>query len=179
MKNGEKFVLPNDAVLIGASDINAFESTCDVPELEDVQCYVSIVSVAAEDGNQSQFYEQGKISMIGYRFNNVYTAFSQSYSTYDPGFFNNMSALINEIKNIPGVIDVVHGFQSDYYRGTKHYIVIKTIASIADNLELVANTAPAGTGFNSNTEVRWGFRERDVVEGEGHESIPACPTTSS
>lgn len=179
LKAGQKFILPNGDVIIGATNPNAIESTCDLGTLEDLKCFVSIVSIAADDGNQSQFYEESSISMTGYRLNGTYVAFSQSYPTYDPGFFTNNSALLDEIKKIPGVADVLYGYQSNYYRGTKHYFLIKTIPSIADNLELVATTAPAGTGFTSNTEVRWGFKDRDVAEGEGHESIPACSGISS
>jgi hypothetical protein len=154
---GQSFILPPGATLVGASDINSLQSDCaDLLNLEQFECYVCAIPIAAEDGGattaSSQYWEAntgGVIAMRGYNFNGADYGFSsQPQDLGDQGHFNGGlvdNALVQLKNDIPGIIATSYQIRTFTDKGSLNFILIKTFPSIADNLKIiVATSLPEG-----------------------------------
>lgn len=175
---GEKFTLPPNSVLIGSTDIGDLSSNCDIPDLEEIACYVFIFAAAAYDGTPSQYFEGGDaqdVHITGYRFNGIDTIFTTDYKANAIGIFD-IDAIATELKgDVGGVIKTVSGVYVNSGRGALNYLLVQTIPSIADNLELIfAGTIPDD---NYNTAIsRVPLITLESATSLNYANLPACPT---
>jgi len=179
---GDSYVLPAGATIVSLSNPDIFSSQngcANTDNLQKLGCYICPIPIAADDGNNRQYWEAqggGDPSLIGYVLNGVYTAFSTSFGSWDPGRFNDPTALKNEILNIPGVAFVDYSStNNDFHTGTLNYILITTISSIANNLELVVNTT--ANRITPPTDAKGYFKFVTYASMNGYSGLPTCPLT--
>ena len=163
LQANEEFVLPPGAELIAVSNIDNITTTCNVDNLEELQCYVTVIGVVNEDDHR-HYLEEGvsPTHIDGFYLNGVFTEFSTPfYSDADTGFYD-LSALFSELQSkLPGIIagnfyygsGPVPGFSPN----SENLLQIRTVPSIADNLFLHINTKPGETTL-SNMDIRIPFK---------------------
>lgn len=189
LQPGEQFTLPPNAELIGATNSGALESTCTIPELEDLACYVASLATLsnAQTGSDTVFWGHdtgvapGAAKIAGYSLSGTKTYFVGDYRNDDPGAFLDMrfsastiaSVVAEMITNGLGIVASATGVEpGDGDNGTITYFLIKTIPSIANNLKLLYRSSAPGTG---TVEYEVPFVPiADVVAGD-NSTIPACP----
>jgi hypothetical protein len=184
--NGESFVLPPGAVLKGSSN-NSFTSTCDLPTLETLSCYVAIVGGGGDSGDGVHaIFEAGNSHLTGVRFNKVETAFTTGYDANNDGQFDLISVSAEVKAKVNGIVATAYGYRGDLdgggsgERGSLNYILIQTIPSIADNLELLFQGSMPVAGIGATTATsRVPFIRRDLLVTAGWEALPDCPTVDA
>ncbi len=178
LAQGEKFVLPPGAVLKGSTDNNAFTSTCPIPTLETLACYVAIFGSNIKEGDYG-YFEGDQAYIIGYRLNGVETIFTEPFRGSKPSGFFDLDGLGLAMKtSMPGIIQTDGGIHGDGSRGQLNYLLIQTIASVATKLELIfQGGAPLDVEPQGNTTAisYVPFRTRASVITAGYEEVPACP----
>lgn len=180
---GESFTLPPGSTLIGSTSIGDLTSNCDIPDLEEIQCYVAIFA-AGKDQNPSNPYAGDQAHIYGYVFNDVETPF---VVPYDGGTFGqyDLVSMAAELKaDVGGIIQTSIG--SHFYalggifpigfRGIMSYILIQTIPSVATALQLWQ----LATGIAENSEDTSVFSRiyfiplADAIAA-GYAELPTCP----
>jgi len=149
---GEQFILPPGAELIGAESRSDLESTCDLPELDNVGCYTCVIEIKSGTTDPGGFPPnlsntslnlKGVATKTGIAAPNV-TLFGGTYRLDSfgglSGSSDSLKAELNTI--IQGVfnIQVVEGYTIGTVVDTVGYIYItlKTTAAIANSLFIVS-----------------------------------------
>lgn len=174
--DGESFVLPPGAVLIGADIPGNFTSTCVIPTLETLQCFGLTLGARSSDSDgHAEYFERDQQRIYGYFLNDIYNPFASFIvNSGSLGAFN-MSDLSNRLAAaIPGIIGAAVNYSSDPDNGTRSNLVIKTFPSIALNLRInVATNANFGT--QTDVYYRSSFTPlADLIAG-GYTDYPPCP----
>jgi hypothetical protein len=195
LKPGESFTLPPGATLVAASDEAAIESTCDIPDLEELTCYVYHIVVGKEGGGgDTLFWDKDSFRIKGWSFNNtdyflpepLDASFSGSgcYVTHVLGHtIDTVSAPLKQHANDSGIyIDaiVADSLQSDGDgdNGCNTFIVIRTIPSVASKLTLMIGPGAIFTTNVSDQVVAY-VKAKTYADMAGNAGVPACPTVSS
>lgn len=178
---GESFVLPPGATLIGASDSGAFTSTCDVPDLETLQCYVALIGASVIDGSVQQYFEATNSHALGIIYNGTYYPFSTVYSANFVGAFPLvplMSDLGTQAAAAGAFIAATGtGIFTNPGNGILTFILIKTIPSVANNMVLrVRGTMRTSlTPGQSDLDLSSPFLPLQTWVDNGYTGMPACP----
>ena len=147
LQTGEQFVLPPGATLIGAESIDDLDSTCELPVLEGLTCYIARLGANDDETEDIFLREDGLTTIEGIYLNNVYYPFTSTYSPDSSLSYFNAPALLAELQTvIPGVVQYNHSYYNTNPADSSiTFIQIKTVPSIGDNLQLYLKaTANAG-----------------------------------
>jgi hypothetical protein len=183
--SGESFILPPGAKLIGATNpslLTAKDDCISTENLEELQCYVCPIPIAAEEGDKTQYWEAVNQTpkLVGYTLNDTYTAFSTGpFPANDPGTFGgSQTAILAEMLNIPGIISADWFLNADWDRGSLNYFLINTVPSVANNLELVVSVSIPAT-FSGTTTAKGYFKfiPYSTMVSEGSTNLPTCTLT--
>ncbi len=186
---GEKFTLPPGSTLLGSTDVGALESNCDIPTLEEIQCYVAIIGSNTDNGTSGAAYYEGEQShLIGYRLSGVTTYFAGAnaggggYQAGDGTGLFYFLPILTELKTLlPGIINGNSWGVSDGDRGGLNLFLIQTIPSIATNLQLIylsdaAIDDPSVGNTTATTYIE--FATRAAVVALGYNDVPTCPVVT-
>lgn len=182
LAEGESYVLPPGAVLVGATDpslLTSLNDCLDLDNLEEFECYVCPIPIGAEDGDDSQYWEptigtNSETNITGYTLSGISYNFSTSYESASIGNFINTTNLLNELKAVLPITFATYASVSDVNRGTLNYFVIKTIPSIAKSLYLTIKVkAPVSWENDANAY----FKFVPIADLAGYTNVPSCPTT--
>ena len=180
---GQSFILPPNSKVIAASDIDNLTSVCaDLDNLETYSCYVALIATNPDDGNVINYLEGsddgpgGRVQ--GYRFNDIEYEFARVYNVHSSsggatGMIDDFQAMADELKSkVPGVTSVKIGTMSDSTRGVINYLFIKTIASIANRLQIRMHGYLSNQAYQPN-EVRFytTFRPLNEINTLGYKMI--------
>lgn len=181
LQPGTSFVLPPGSTLIGTSNISNLTSTCaDLTKLEQSECYVLMLAgINGDNDGRSEYFEDGQQKIIGLNYNGVYISFGagEIFNTSSGGTFN-MSLLYDRIKQyISGTaFGNVNYFTASPNDSTRSSLAIKTIPSIANNLQVVlqaiANVSPGGGG--SQVTFYSKFDKYSDLAASGVAGLPGC-----
>jgi hypothetical protein len=182
---GETFSLPAGAKLIASDNEAALDSTCTIPTLESLQCYVIVFGNAGDEGANSQLFEtnSGATPLVGLRFNNQFYAFSsaigaspstQMWLTADVLAAINGTAAGTLFFNPVGTNKIPDNNPSEASQhGVMYYLVFQTTATIADSLSLVLRGTAPGF-YQANVEMDIRPRLRTAVSD--FPDLPNCPS---
>lgn len=187
LQPGEQFILPPNAELVGAESIADIDSTCTLPELDDVDCYTAIIAFAGNDGSVSQAWEiqglfglvvSGSVELVGFATKAGATAptvttFTSPYTFNVPfGIDGGLDPLKTELlAKLSGVFNLqVAQSSSEMNRRYKLYVNFKTTALIAESLFMVVKTTTQGEVINY---VPFQLHST-IVSGGGQENLPTC-----
>lgn len=170
LKQNEQFTLPPGAELVAADRVEDLDSTCTLPELEDMACYELVISGAETDGSPSEPYDiAGGFFLEGLYVAGGLHVMSVSVNTH--GIFD-LSMVVPIIQDkFPMLQDIIFTFGRDSGgdRGGTSSLCFKTIPSVAADTFLVAATSyPAGGGSTS-------FRVYAQPRGTYDGTAGACP----
>lgn len=191
--SGESFILPPGAKVIGATDpafLTSKDDCADLTNLETLQCYICAIPIAAENSGDEQYWESRSTvytstpALKGYVLNDETPVFFTqgthsnvigAYWFYDPGILSDNIVFQTELKTlIPGIVQTVVGNANGGNTGTLNYILIKTIPSIADNLELIVQVDSVGS-----LGIAYGhFKFKPIDDFAGYANLPECPSAS-
>lgn len=178
LQAGESFTLPPGAQIISASNVGALTSTCPIPtDLEQPACYIAIIPWINNTNDNDDYWElDSDVSYFsGIYLNNIKTNFDTSVRIDNPG------GLALKLKNtIPAILFSTWSFGGSFppianFNG-RYYILIQTIPSIAENLEIEYNNdspMPTGPGM---TFARFAFKPLSYYQDLGYGNLPTCPT---
>lgn len=174
LQAGEPFVLPPGAVILGANDVDSLNSVCNsLTGLETLGCYIAFIG--SHDYSSEAFSYKNRVFARGYRLNNIDTLFTTEINNTDGDECVVLTAVGEKLldANI-GVIQYVEKHVG--IDGTDQtcvgMLLIKTIPSVANNLELLFRLDAEDTGQNTNTFPRIPF-----IPLADYANIhkPACP----
>lgn len=180
LQPNEEFILPPGAELISVSDIGNITTTCNVDNLEELQCYVCVLGINDDETADRYFKEgnpggMGDTFIKGFYLNDSYTEFpSPLFPHHETGFFD-ASQLLSLLQSyIPGIISGNWYYENpngappmgEPKNATATLLQIKTIPSIAENLYIYI-LATADTGQYSAMTVRVPFYTLDAAEALG------------
>lgn len=175
---GEKFILPPGAVLKGSTNNNAFTSSCILPTLETLACYVAIFASNHQEDDYG-YFEGNQAYITGYRVSGVDTLFPEPFRGSDPLGLFDLNAIAEALQTaFPGIVAYAADTHGDNSRGQLNYLLIQTIPSLAENLELLfQGGAPLDVEPQGNIYAvsRVPFRLRSAVISDGYEEVPECP----
>lgn len=174
LAEGETFVLPPGAELIGATDPGAITSVNDCAPTDNLQtlaCYTCIIGVGAEDGNASQLWEAEptggsgggslRLTDIANRTSlglaDTFYAFTSTFDWLDySGFRANggvgapaLDALEAEVMTLIGDLGVISCNVTQAINSTNYqnlYVTIVTFPSVAENLSMRVRTSATISG---------------------------------
>lgn len=140
---GEVFVLPPGAVLISASDPNLITSTCDIPPLETLSCY--IIPLVATDADvtdsQSAWMYEAPTKIISLNVNGISYPLDIGMTT--DGAFNveEVVTFVAGTSELQGMLlDLTSNKADTNTRGGIATLCFKTIPSVATNMYLEVQT---------------------------------------
>lgn len=153
---GEQFNLPPGAVLVAATDESAISSTCPIPELEELKCYIIAAYASDEVGCGTGVWEgDANATISGITIAGTY--YSLNVGSNDSGSFY-MDQVVNWINSNPSYSGMLQNasYGRDWdgnCRGGVATLCFKTIPSIAENTYLHLNTSLVSPG-NSGIDTR-------------------------
>ena len=107
LQPGEMFTLPPGGELLGATSSDELESTCDLPELEELDCYVASLATLSisQSGSDTVFWghdesDTGAAQILGFTLSDVPTLFTTPYRNEDPSIYLDMRFSVNTIFNM-------------------------------------------------------------------------------
>lgn len=161
LQPGEQFTLPPGAELISASDTDSISSTCDISNLQGLNCYTFVFGNAGSDGNDSQLFEsetagESNVKAIGISVNGTdYLFSSPQLSRDDDGRYLDPD-LINAINSTAAgqvLLNAIYGYWQMGENGTINYITFQGAPSVAQGLSLILSAyVIAGSGPSARTE---------------------------
>lgn len=166
LQTGEKFTLPPDSVLIGADDVEALDSTCDIPVLENMACYeIVIIGSREDDGSPSHPYEEESFSLTSMNVGGVEYNFDDIPVNFF-GVFNLTDLKTYIAANIPILIQVSSntGTDTGLSRGGTTSLCFKTLPSLASNIYITASTNYPDSG---SITMRYYAQPRGTYTGVG------------
>lgn len=204
LAEGETFVLPPGAELIGATDPGAITSVNDCAPTDNLQtlaCYTCIIGIGAEDGNASQLWEAeptsgsggGDVRLVGIANKTSLGTIDTLYNfttTYDwldytglrangVGGSTAQTSLATDVMTLIGDLGVLscsvsQALNSSHYYNV--YVTIVTFPSVAENLSLKVTTSATTSGL-----IIGFFKFFPTTEAyvQGHPSPPQCSLTTS
>lgn len=192
LQPGETFNLPEGATLISTSDPDSTDTVCtDIDNLEEVSCFVAILGTNYMDNNGQEITYGSRLPrdntttyINAYALDNVVYPFPVSILIEDG---NNSAVMyaaeaLQDLRSIPGVLDAAFGYKQDQTSGRQsfaaiNYFVIKTIPSIASELQLIlrSHVSQQSIGGTNTSFQRIPFKPRADAVAEGYVGIPACP----
>lgn len=159
LKEGETFILPTGATVIGATNPDGFTSINDcvnTDNLETLQCYIAKVVLFDNGNNAGEFFEANPAyqNMIGFTFNDTFYSVSPTTpasSIYQPSATENIMKKMQD--QIPAIVDYNGIYHDDGSNYNWMYIYqILTFPSIAENLFInltadAENFSPGSTPY--------------------------------
>ena len=189
--SGQSFILPPGSKIVGASDVNSIESACaDLNNLEQYECFVAIVGTNFMQNidNEVTYGSRGKSNnntfIEDYAINNVHIKFPSKMilETGDNNGYFQAANVVSNLETIPGVMAASYNGTDNTSGGRQSYpgisyFVIKTLPSVALNVQLVLTTFVSQTSIQgTNTSFqRFAFKPMENAITEGYIGIPACP----
>ena len=157
LQPGEQFSLPPGATLLSVTDVGAITSTCDIPPLESLACYIIPVYAADEVGCGTGVWEGGdNASLLGISVAGVYYEFPSPIPATSSGAFytNLVSDFITSNSTLSGLLlDPTHDADADdACRGGAATVCFKTIPSIAPTIYIQLSTSlvsPSNVGMDT------------------------------
>lgn len=187
LEKGEQFTLPSSATLLGADNSNNITSTCDLPTLEALGCYVALIGSYKSGSGEDGYWEAdgSRIAITGIELNGSEKLFQTAEVGNSFNFYGclNGYSIANKIKTIiPGIVDIAGG--NDQESGSAGalgncltYVLIKTIPSLANNMRLIVQgTGPISGGGNEIVKNTTKFIPLDTLISEGYNDLPSCPS---
>jgi hypothetical protein len=190
LKPGEPFTLPPGATLIASDNADVLESTCDIPELESLQCYAFQIAVGDHDNSDTILWDAQGFTIVGWRYNGALYTVDGLVRPNDLGCFafasfpsvtivDTLSKPLKDAADAAGIFidSIVTGSDGgDGDNGCINYVVVKTIPSVIEKLEIVAETSK--DGFGSSTYPLAYFKPVPYSDYSGYSNLPACPSSS-
>ena len=178
---GEKFTLPPGSKLIGSTDLGNLTSNCDIPELEELQCYVAIIGSNTDNGTSGAAYYEGEMSRLtGFRLNGTLKNFTSAYAANDNTGLFDLETLGEELMTaMPGIIATDFFRVTDDDRGGLNILLIQTIPSIGEKIQLVYKSSAAidVSGVNNSEATSYiEFMTRAQAIALDYADVPVCPT---
>lgn len=191
LQPGEQFTLPPGAELISATDTDSITSTCDISDLQGLNCYTFVFGNAGTDGDQSQLFEsetpdKSNVKIIGISVDGIdYLFNSAQYSQDDDGRYLDPD-LINAINGTAAgqvMFEPEYGYWIMNDNGTMNYITFKGVPAIVKTLSLIFSAyvadsfvmgpvTPART--EANTTVKFYIKAVDTDSLSGYTNVPEC-----
>jgi hypothetical protein len=185
---GEKFTLPPGSTLLGATGgSSSITSTCPVPTLENVQCYIFSIPFDNYDNRpligsgSSEPWRNGASDaprIAGYKLGTIEKNLTRGYSPSDSGQITDNVRLIADLKLLLPITNALFGSYSNGGRGYANFILIQTIPSIAQNLSLIVSVNQYGAGTPRTNAY---FEAEPYNDWAGKSGVPVCtlPTNSN
>lgn len=181
---GETFTLPPGAELIATEQgESSITSTCPIPPLENLGCYVALFGTPspAQQGGDTIYFGTGNAKISGFRLNRVDQNFNTVYVNSGPDLqflSTDLDPLGVELKTkVPAIFDSANSFtlSNRNDNGTLSYFLIKTVPSIANNLEMIYTTSIPSDGNNFGTTYYVKFVPLADIIAAGYVGYPSCP----
>jgi len=177
---GESFTLPPGATLIGASNPANITSTCPLPTLETLACFVAMMGGTDSDSAEDTYWEpDSRARLVGFDLSGVRTLFPSPVGGVN-GCYDGPGMITQLQTALPAIIFADSGAKvEDSPLGDVgsclSYILIQTIPSVANNLRLVFTSTGPISGGTELVEVTVKFRPYADVQADGYEDLPANP----
>lgn len=201
LQAGESFTLPPGAQLIASTDIASITSTCEIPDLEALECYSFNIITNDTDTGDTHPWDEDEIEIYGVLVDGVEYLFPGGpvNNAFDaevilsPPFieYPNIGDLAAALKNVHGLFmgNISHTrCEVSEDRSMKNSICFQTIPSLAKNLFLII-LPQWGGGFmyakavpaSESTEICGGCTDcdSDIDTGTGANTTSTTTTTSS
>lgn len=165
LEAGEPFTLPPGAQLIAATNAAGLESTCELPDLEQLECYAVGMAISEDDGNQTDnltvtVIEGIKVGATKYPFATPISVRDELGAILADGILENVIPADVSKGYIQGQIQglsigsIILGLCAsvEHYEGYGLYYVFQTIPSIAESMSFygwsnVGNTGPGSVNL--------------------------------
>jgi hypothetical protein len=164
LEAGEPFTLPPGATLIAATNAAGLESTCDLPNLEQLECYAVCMAISEDDGNQTDnltvtVIEGIKVGATKYPFGTPISVRDELGAILAGGLLSDVMPADVSKGYIQGQIQglsigsIILGLCAsvEHYEGYGLYYVFQTIPSIAESMSFYgwSNVGNTGSGTGS------------------------------
>jgi len=147
-------------------------STCMDLTGEDLNCYAFLTSSQNDTGGHHEPFQKDNIYYLGLVSQGKEYLFEEEIR-FDDALPSNLKTAINALPGIGQLlIDVVTDSQDDGDYGVKHYIVFKSVASVAATLQLKMRTH---LFFEGDSDFVYYTSVLDYNEvAENNDAVPAC-----